>query len=848
MKLELSHDLLAQEIHASVTRSAPELVQIKQKEQYIQTQYAYYRDGSRSYLTREEMDELAPYLDLANISEKERDFVLESRRRLRQKQRIRIGLITLSSLVILIIAGALLYYAYQAELSDVRAREAASYSESIRLANLAQQEIGRGNRHNALLLSSRGARASSPPLPLVQSALTEAFHLGFRRIPLLIAKCSHDGAVKQVLFSPSDQLVLSLGEDRRARLWNMKGEPVAELTHDGQIIHAAAFSPDGQTIYTGAADGSIIFWNAMGNRLQSLDFGSEVTHLGATATHLVAIGYNREVKRYNLMDGATLEIPAPADSRWWAVQFSTNGDQLLLADRAGRLRLIDPQGNTVRRGQFSAPVDADRYAFHFLTNGDIRIAPPESAGWRWRTDGQVTSFSASSRTDKAQPATHNLLWPVRRSLHPRLDIPIPEAIQYKHALPDPEARYAHTGRYILSFNRDDKTFFLWSLEDELLRAHRLTQAGGDIPDAFPYPLADSLRHLLPIDWAHWSPDGARLFTASAYESKLWSADFELIAQWATIPGLREARFSENGKFLWSIYRRQDGVEGLAVRDSLGREVMNLSFPDEAAITEVLPFPDGRRVAVLFNSGRLHTYTLDGRRARTRNTGQSLSTGAFKEDGSALVLGFGDGWVRKWDLESDSILPIVKHNNNIFDVDIRGEYVLSGGGDQYARLTTLDGERLKDIRLSSYVREARFSPTGTHYFVRDENDLLVLLSVEGRDSLVLNPVNPVLSAAFTHDGLYLLLQERTGSKEQMRLTDLRGQTVAVYSAPFPIVSTAIAPDGRRVFSAGEPGALIHATPAGVLDWLATHPLAPFSEQERKLYGLSAGDAPGAAPEK
>jgi WD40 repeat protein len=65
----------------------------------------------------------------------------------------------------------------------------------------------------------------------------------------------HEAPVTGVVFHPDGKLVLSTGEDKSVRLWDLStGEPLAKFMHEGG--REAAFSPDGRWIVTRAAQAS----------------------------------------------------------------------------------------------------------------------------------------------------------------------------------------------------------------------------------------------------------------------------------------------------------------------------------------------------------------------------------------------------------------------------------------------------------------------------------------------------------------------------------------------------------------------------------------------------------------
>jgi WD40 repeat protein len=71
----------------------------------------------------------------------------------------------------------------------------------------------------------------------------------------------HETAVRLAIFSPDGSQILTGAADGVARLWNGRGELLAELAgHGGRDITSIAFAPDGRSILTAALDNRVQLW------------------------------------------------------------------------------------------------------------------------------------------------------------------------------------------------------------------------------------------------------------------------------------------------------------------------------------------------------------------------------------------------------------------------------------------------------------------------------------------------------------------------------------------------------------------------------------------------------------
>ena len=76
----------------------------------------------------------------------------------------------------------------------------------------------------------------------------------------------HQASVRNASFSPDGQLILTASDDNTARLWDIKGNLLAELTGHQGGVNSASFSPDGQRILTASRDNTARLW-----RVENLD-------------------------------------------------------------------------------------------------------------------------------------------------------------------------------------------------------------------------------------------------------------------------------------------------------------------------------------------------------------------------------------------------------------------------------------------------------------------------------------------------------------------------------------------------------------------------------------------------
>jgi WD40 repeat protein len=77
-----------------------------------------------------------------------------------------------------------------------------------------------------------------------------------------IVTMSHTAPVRAVTVDPKGRLIASGGDDNVVRLWDARGRPVATLTGHANVVTSLSFGPEGTTLASGSEDGSVRVWSA----------------------------------------------------------------------------------------------------------------------------------------------------------------------------------------------------------------------------------------------------------------------------------------------------------------------------------------------------------------------------------------------------------------------------------------------------------------------------------------------------------------------------------------------------------------------------------------------------------
>lgn len=153
----------------------------------------------------------------------------------------------------------------------------------------------------------------------------------------LLELLPHDGPVQGVAFFDAKKTVTA--SDKLARQWT--SSLVWSRTHAGPV-RQALFTPKGDQILSAGDDKSIKLWNAAdGKEVKSLTNDSPITHLSlnADATKFATAGADKNVKIWTLADGKSTP-PLVQASPVQSLSLSPNGQRLAIATQDGAKNFV----------------------------------------------------------------------------------------------------------------------------------------------------------------------------------------------------------------------------------------------------------------------------------------------------------------------------------------------------------------------------------------------------------------------------------------------------------------------------------------------------------------------------
>jgi eukaryotic-like serine/threonine-protein kinase len=677
--------------------------------------------------------------------------------------------------LVAVAATAVLYARRQRDFATAQSRATHSI---IGLAHDLEQSLAESNRLLAIRNFDRGqaafekdqigpgllwmieswrsaAQAGEPAWQRAARANVSAWQTVHARLKMVF---SHQSPVDAVAFSPDGKTVLTGGDDRMARIWDVAtGQPISKpLCHEGTVF-AVAYSPDGKTLITASADKTARLWNAASGK----PIGAPIVHSGevralaisrdgktfVTGTDLAArlwdsstgqpIGQSRElpgsVIALAFSPDAGIVVTAGSDFmlRSWnadpahfgqpvrqlrcdptALAFSPDGKTVIVGNRLGVVFFWEPRTGEVRgrlKGQHQSAVRAIAVSSDgkmILTGGTDKSAQLWDAvryqliGIPIRHQGPVVAvaFSPDNKTVATASSDGSArLWDVG----PLQKLPL--SFSHKDRVTavtfHPDGKKIVTGSY-------DGTVRLW--ESATGRA-----------------IGVLLVHRAYVMSLALSPDGKTIVTGTGSTS---GNSFHAVAQlWNAATGepigpplgheaaVTVVAFSPDGKLVMTgsqdkTIRLWDAVTGVPAGPAL---------PQPGGVDAGAFSPDGKTFLAACDSGEARLWDvatgtpLDGRFPHPG----AVSAVAFSPDGKTILTGCEDNMGRLWDVDTQKLrVPPLPNQGWVFGVAFSpdGKTVLTGTrGIDHARLwDAATGTPIgPPLPIPSAVIAAAFSPDG-----------------------------------------------------------------------------------------------------------------------------------------
>ena len=571
---------------------------------------------------------------------------------------------------------------------------------------------------------------------------------------------------------------------------------IASFAHQDGVVHVN-FSPDGARILTASWDETAKLWNAASGKLIASFAHQGIVHHAAFSpdgARILTASADKTAKLWDAGSGKLIVSFGHQDEVNNA-KFSPDGTRILTASRDKTAKLWD--------------ATSGKLIFSFSHQDEVNDAA-------FSPDGGRILTASWDKTAKLWDAASGKL-----------------IASLEHQRIVNRAEFSPDGGRILTASRD-RTAKLWDStsgkliasfehQDDLLRGGSLISSNSDYDgaefspdgariltasadktarlwDAASGKLMASFVHQDGVSAAKFSPDGTRILTASADKTaKLWdAASGELIASFAHQDTVRWAEFSPDGaRILTASWDKTAKLWGVAPGELI------TSFAHQDGVQWAAFSPDGARIltASADKTAKLWDVAL-GRLIASFAHQDGVSAAAFSPDGARILTGSADNTAKLWDVASVNLIASFAHQDKVKAVAFGpdGARILTGSADKTAKLwDPTSGELIASFAHLDEVNAAVFSPDGARILTGSADKTAKLWDVaSGKLIASFRHEDGVNHVAFSSDGARIL----TGSADNTaKLWEVdSGKLVASFTHKDTVRRVAFSPDGSRILTA------------------------------------------------
>jgi WD40 repeat protein len=528
----------------------------------------------------------------------------------------------------------------------------------------------------------------------------------------LIASFTHQDAVRCAGFSPDGTRILTASKDKTAKLWDAtSGKLVATFEHQDEVNHAA-FSPDGVRILTASADNSAKLWDAASGKLiASFAHQDEVLQAAFSpdGARIVTASKDKKAKLWDAASGNFIASFAHQDTLENAV-FSPDGARILTASTDHSVDLWD-----VAAGKLIASFTHLGWRFHAAFSPDgarVLTASTEyhSANlWDAASGKPIASFVHSGEVVlcRGQATVEHAGFS-------------PDGTRILTASKDKTAKLwdATSGKLVATFEHQDEVNHAAFSPDGVRILTASWDTTAKLWDAASGKLIASLAdpENESVVYGAFSPDGARILTANVNNTaRLWdAASGKLIASFDHLGSTWSGTaFLEAGRPV--LHFSPDGARILTASadhtaklwDAASGKLLT-SFAHQDEVFQAEFSPDGARI---LTASRDHSAKLwdaaSGKLIASFDHPDGLSHAAFSPDGERIVTASADSTAKLWDAASGKLLASFDHQDTVpwaaFSPD--GTRILTVSWDKTAKLwdATTPGDLARQVKESGGER-------------------------------------------------------------------------------------------------------------------------------------------------
>jgi WD40 repeat protein/tetratricopeptide (TPR) repeat protein len=513
------------------------------------------------------------------------------------------------------------------------------------------------------------------------------------------AALGSDLLARPAAFSPDGQRVLTICQDRCARIWDIaSGKQIGPaFAHAAELLQAS-FSVDGERVLTASVDGMARVWKTKtGEPLTPfLKHGSTVrgAPLSPDGKYALTYGEDRGVRVWDVSKG---EAAGPALRHAEAVSdavFSPDGRYVLTTREDGTVQLWDCRtsaeilpalhhGEPIRSAAFSAGGDG----VLTLAGRVVRLwdlTSGEAVGWVEQSE----AHHAPAELEVFSPGGKRVLRVAETAVRvydTQTNQPVGGTLPHKNKVT--AAAFSPDGKRVLTVCHQPNG-------DELEGHVRVWEtATGEL-------LGQPLVHPRSVLEASFSRDGRYVLTACQDgKARLWDVEKNSLVgePMEHKQDLSRALYLPDGKHLLTV----DVEGGLRLWDAKTAEAVGPTWGHRKPINHLAFSPDGQQLVTASADGTASVWEASTGHeiATTPVQGAPVLRAAFSPEGKRIVTVSGDRRVRVWDASNGKpVSPPLRHRAAVtraaFNDD--GKQIVTAAGDGLRIWEAASGEPISPL--------------------------------------------------------------------------------------------------------------------------------------------------------
>ncbi|WP_242046234.1 MULTISPECIES: CHAT domain-containing protein [Calothrix] len=632
--------------------------------------------------------------------------------------------------------------------------------------------------------------------------ITTAHELDIARIwninGKLITQLKHDTFVKDAMFSPDGQMILTA--DEQVRIWDLKGKLVTKIPQP----NANAFfhlNSEGKLIIITSTEETTRFWDISGKMLREL-VGS-YPKFSADRNWTITSGYNT-VKVWNTsgqlltdingFNSDILDVSISPDARQVAIASDNIGVWYLAAKQSPQIQNpvnpvpLIPNSNSITS---HFPTVADNVDFSFDGKKLLTIAE-ETILEVWDISGnllaELKKSSYSLRKAHFSPNAKQVLV-IFLDNAAIWDISSNNLVELKgHTDAIIDATWSQNGKLIVTTSKDGTTR-LWDTTGKQIVVL-------EKQDGFLYSVS-------------FSQDGQQILTATDKAIRLWHLSGKQIAE--IKEGAANAYLSQDGKRIISTLNYGTAK----VWDISGKLLFELGEKNTGYVNDVFLSPDGQRIVIASKSRDICVWDNTGKllaRFEKENMINKPYNYSFSQDGQRIAIVL-ENAVEVWDLSGKLLLNFQAEGGKIDSfaqatLSADGQSIAIAYSEDPARVFDMSGKQLAILQgRSSSVNDANFSQDGKYVVTASSDKIARVWDISGNLLTELKGhLSSINSASFSPDGKLIVT---TSANSSARIWDISGKQLSLLKGEndfisnqaigSSVASASFSPDGKFIFT-------------------------------------------------